>query len=123
MRRNWIKIYVDQCLRGTMISELTPAQRWVWIGLLLMGGDSTIEGVIFSRKDVDRTPLGFSDAAMAENLGVTRREYLAAKAKMIQHEKIEISEKGAIKILNWNKYQSEYQRQRPYRGNTERVQE
>jgi len=115
MRKKWIKIYVDQSLRGTMMDELTPAQRWVWFGLLLMAGDSTIEGVVFSRKDVSRNPIGFSDAAIAENLGVTIREYRTAKAKMIQYEKIEIGPKGAIKIVNWKKYQSEYQRQKQYR--------
>ncbi|MBA7715949.1 Multidrug resistance protein MdtC [subsurface metagenome] len=100
---------------GMAITASTLTTICVFLPLLFLKG---IEGVIFNRKDVDGTPLGFSDAAIAESLGVTKREYLAAKAKMIQHEKIEISEKGAIKILNWSKYQSEYQRQRPYRRDT-----
>ena len=40
MKRTWIKLYVDQTLRGSMIEELTPDQRWMFVGLLLMAGFS-----------------------------------------------------------------------------------
>ncbi len=116
MRRNWIKIYVDQCLRGTMISELSPAQRWMWIGLLLMAGDSTEEGLIFIRKDEEGTLIGYSHSTMAEMLGVDEKEYEAAIEKMVHYEKISFNVNNVIKIVNWSRYQSEYQRQKPYRS-------
>jgi len=116
MRRNWIKLYVDQCLRGTMISELSAVQRWIWVGLLLMAGDSSQEGLIFLRKDENGAYVGYSEATIAELLGVSKDEFISATNKMILHEKISIDKNRVIKILNWSKYQSEYQRQKPYRS-------
>ena len=115
-RRNWIKVYVDQCLRGTMISELTAAERWAWIGFLLMAGDSNIDGKIFLRKDKDGNLIGFSDPTLAELLGLTIEELKSAKEKMVEFQKISINKNGVILILNWKKYQSEYNRQKEYRG-------
>ena len=116
MRRNWIKLYVDQCLRGTMISELSAVQRWIWVGLLLMAGDSSEEGLIFLRKDENGAYVGYSDSTIAELLGVEVEDFLNATAKMIRYEKISVDKNKVIKILNWKKYQSEYQRQKPYRS-------
>ena len=53
-----------------MIEELRPAQRWMWIGLLLLGGDSSIPGVIFRRKDADGGLLGYSPITLTEMLAV-----------------------------------------------------
>ena len=119
MRRKWIKVFVEQCLRGTMISELTPEQRWVWIGLLLMAGDSPVSGIIFLRKDEDGSPLGYSSHTIAELLGVGTKVFESAVKKMIQHEKITMDEKGVIEIVNWYKYQSDFDRQKPYREGVE----
>ncbi len=116
MRRNWIKLYVDQCLRGTMISELSAVQRWIWVGLLLMAGDSSEEGLIFLRKDENGAYVGYSNPTIAELLGVEVDDFFNATAKMIRYEKISVDKNNVIKILNWKKYQSEYQRQKPYRS-------
>ncbi len=115
MRRNWIKIYVDQCLRGTMISELSASERWAWIGLLLMAGDSNEDGKVFLRKDTSGKLVGFSEATISELLGLEISEFRSGKKKMIKFNKIMIDKNNVIKIVNWKKYQSEYQRQRPYR--------
>ena len=98
-----------------MISELTAPQRWVWIGLLLMAGDSRESGMIFLRKNDKRKLIGYSDSTIAELLGVNSDTYLEAKSKMIQFNKIKITKDNVIIVVNWNKYQSEYKRQRPYR--------
>ena len=115
MRRTWIKLYVDQCLRGSMIEELTPAQRWLWFGLLLMAGDSSIPGVIFRRRDENGILIGFSDITIAETLDVDIDTYRDGIRRMIEKNKITVDARGVIFIVNWNKYQSEYQRQKPYR--------
>jgi hypothetical protein len=115
MRRNWIKLYVDQCLRGSMIAELLAAQRWQWVGFLLLGGDSSVPGVIFRRKDENGSLVGYSDITLAEMLDIDLALYRDGVRRMIEKEKISVNEKGVITILNWNKYQSEYQRQKPYR--------
>ncbi len=115
MRRNWIKLWVDQCLRGSLIEELTPVQRWLWVGLLLMAGDSAIPGIIYRRLDDKHEPVGFSDITIAELLDVPLLELQAGLKRLVETDKIIINEKGVITIRNWKKYQSEYSRQEPYR--------
>jgi len=97
-----------------MIEELTPPERWVWIGLLLMGGDSTRPGVIFSRLDADHNPVGFTEAYLADALDIDLDTLTTAIKKMGEREKIRVDERRVIYILNWHKYQSEYLRQQPY---------
>ena len=115
MRRTWIKLWVDQCLRGSMISELTPEQRWIFIGLVLMAGDSEVAGVVFGRKDEDGNLLGKPDAVLAYDLGVDEASIGPAKARMIEKGKISVDSRGVVSISNWSKYQSEYERQKPGR--------
>lgn len=115
MRRTWIKLYIEQCLRGSMISELNPEQRWIFIGLVLMAGDSEEPGIVFGRKDEDGNLLGKPDAVLAYELGVDESSIGPAKTKMIEKGKISIDCRGVIHISNWSKYQSEYERQRPGR--------
>lgn len=115
MRRAWIKLWVDQCLRGSMIDELTPAQRWLWFGFLLMAGDSSRPGMIFRRLDAGHVPVGYSPGTLAEILDVPLAEYEDGIARMVKADKIRLDERGVIFIVNWSKYQSEYQRQKPYR--------
>ena len=115
MKRTWIKIYVDQCLRGTMMEELQPAQRWIWIGFLLLAGDSNMEGMIYKRKDTKGKPIGYSRAMLAELLDVIPIDLASAMKKMVDYGKISVDKNGVIRILNWNKYQSEYARQKGYR--------
>lgn len=98
-----------------MITELSVAERWIWVGLLLMAGDSNEEGLIFLRKDEKGGLIGYSGPTISELLGVKVKEFHNATAKMIEYEKIKIDKNGVIEILNWSKYQSEYQRQKQYR--------
>ena len=106
---------MDQCLRGSMIEELTAEQRWLWIGFLLLAGDSPVPGTIYRRKDADGVPIGYSNITIAEMLDVELDVYEDGIRRMIAKEKIAINEKGVISIVNWDKYQSEYQRQKKYR--------
>jgi hypothetical protein len=98
-----------------MMSELSPEERWVWIGLLLLAGDSNCEGIIYLRKKEDGSSLGYSLITLSELLNVTLDIFQKAIEKFIKYEKIRVNEDGVIYILNWKKYQSEYQRQKPYR--------
>lgn len=115
MRRTWIKLWVDQCLRGSMIAELTPEQRWIFIGLVLMAGDSEEPGIVFGRKDENGNLIGKPDGVLAYELGVNESSIGPAKARMIEKGKIAIDGRGVISICNWSKYQSEYERQKPGR--------
>lgn len=98
-----------------MIAELTPEQRWIFIGLVLMAGDSEVPGMIFGRKDENGNLIGKPDAVLAYELGVDESSIGPAKARMIEKGKIAVDARGVINICNWGKYQSEYERQKPGR--------
>lgn len=110
MRRNWIKLYCDQTLRGTCFTELAPDERFVFFGFLLLAGDSAIEGKIALTET-----MGYIDPQIAELLKIDLELLLRAKEKMIKFDKIKVLENNIILIVNWTKYQSEYQRQKKYR--------
>jgi hypothetical protein len=110
MRRNWIKLYVDQCLRGSMMEELANEERWSWIGLLLLAGDCPIEGEIGITNEI-----GYTDEQISKMIDVPIEILRRAKAKMIEAGKISTGDNNIIRIVNWKKYQSEYGRQRVYR--------
>ena len=95
-----------------MMQELEPAERWIWFGFLLLAGDSPYEGKIAVTETV-----GYTDEQLASILKVNAVEILNAKTSMIKHKKITVNKKTKIiTICNWKKYQSEYKRQRTYRG-------
>lgn len=110
MRRNWIKLYVDQTLRGTCFIELLPDERFIWFGFLLLAGDNAMEGKICVTEE-----MGFSNKQLASLLKCDTELINRSIKKMIKHEKIKVSKNNMIQILNWKKYQSEYQRQKKYR--------
>jgi len=110
MRRNWIKLYVDQVLRGTCFKELIPDERFIWFGFLLLAGDNAMEGKICVTEE-----MGFSNKQLASLLKCKTELITRSIKKMVRYEKIKICESNIIQILNWKKYQSEYQRQRDYR--------
>lgn len=112
MRRTWVKLYVEQLLRGSIISELTPEQRWIFIGLILLAGDSPIPGIVYQRKDENGNPKGYPDAILADHLGVSTDAVAPALARMKDKNKVTIDSLNVISITNWSKYQSEYERTR-----------
>ena len=111
MRRNWIKLYVDQCLRGSMFDELRdPAERFVFFGILLLAGDSPIDGKVCLTAE-----LGYSDEQIAALLKIDAGLMRRTKSKMEAADKIRVAKNNIIEVVNWSKYQSEYNRQKPYR--------
>ena len=110
MRRNWIKLYVDQCLRGSMMEELENEERWSWIGLLLLAGDCPIEGEIGITNEI-----GYTDEQISKMIDVPIEVFCRAKTKMVEAGKISTGDNNIVRIVNWKKYQSEYGRQRIYR--------
>ncbi|MGD9276327.1 MAG: phage replisome organizer N-terminal domain-containing protein [Candidatus Pacearchaeota archaeon] len=112
MRRNWIKLYVDQTLRGSCFDELLPDERFVWFGFLLLAGDNACEGKISITEE-----MGYTNNQLSVLLKCKKSLIERSIGKMIAVNKIKIGKNNVIKIVNWQKYQSEYQRQKPYRSN------
>ena len=109
--RNWIKVYCDKWLSGT-IREEEPDVRSVWIDLLTLAG-----GGLYG--DIGEVKLsngiGLTDTQISEIFHISNTLWRKSKQRFLISKRIEISKKGAIKIVNWKKYQSEYARQKPYR--------
>lgn len=109
--RTWIKIYTDKWLDDS-ISQETVELRGVWIGLLVLAGagryGDTGEIKLGAR-------IGLSDEQLAETLNIPLRIWLKQKARLIETKRIQIQGKNIIFVKKWQKYQSEYQRQKPFR--------
>ncbi len=110
-----MKLYVSTVF-GSTSKELDPAERWIWVGFLALAGDSQWDGMIKAT-----VTLGYSDEQLADLLAVDVPLLRAAKRKMIKADKISVDESGIISINNWEKYQSEYDRQKKYRNKSYKI--
>ena len=109
--RTWIKVYCDKWLEGTLREEV-PAIRSVWIDLLTLAGG----GRYGDSGEIKLTNgVGYSDKQICEILTIKPSLWKKAKQRFLETERITISPRGAISIIKWSKYQSEYERQKRYR--------
>ena len=105
----YVKMYVGECLEGTIRFDFEPAERGVWYDLVILAGRMRIKGLIGAGAGV---PYPRRWIAGILNIDEELLEKTIEKCKNTQR----ISENSdGIHILNWSKYQSEYDRQRPYR--------
>jgi len=109
MARRWIKLWVADSLRGTMRFDFTPAERGVWYDLLILAGDCRQEGLISPGENA-QYPLKW----IAGTLNISTSLLKKTLEKCKTFNRIEVNSHG-IRILNWSKYQSEYERQKPFR--------
>ena len=109
--RTWIKIYCDKWVSGT-IREEKPDVRGVWIDLLTLAGSGQFGDIGEIKLS---NGVGFTDNQIAEILHISKALWRKSKQRFLLSQRIKISPKGAISIINWSKYQSEYQRQKKYR--------
>lgn len=101
-RKRWIKMWTQESLYGSISRELAPDERWAWVGILLLAGDSVEPGKVCAAPGVPWT-----DQQIADILQIPLTTWLAAKEKMVLHEKIE-NRDGILSIVNWDKYQGEF---------------
>lgn len=109
--RTWIKVYCDKWLEGTLRKE-RPDIRGVWIDLLTLAGAGRYGD---SGEIKLSNGIGLTDKQISEVLVVKLSLWRRAKRRFLETNRIKITEKGAICIINWTKYQSEYDRQKVYR--------
>lgn len=120
-RRTWVKLWVNEWLDGTTRFEMTDSQRAFWIDLLAMAGRSRFPGIVCAGKTPEGKLIGYPinkfQSLMSEPIHVEETLDLFARTGKVSIEETsaEPIRLLAIKLLNWNKYQSEYQRQKPYR--------
>jgi len=113
MRRKWVKIWVDESLTGTVRFDLIPAERSIWYDLIILAGACRVPGQISSN---ETTP--FPHDYIANLLQVPLDLLQTTLKKLADTGRISENENG-IHITNWLKYQSEYDRQKKYRGRKE----
>lgn len=109
-RRLWIKLYPVDCLDGSIRYQLEPDERGVWYDLLNFSAICAIPGTI---ADKDGRPYPHSFIANRLNISLELLELTLRKCK--EEGRIREEDGGVIEITNWHAYQSEYQRQKPYR--------
>ena len=108
-RRAWIKLHIHGMLNGSVRYQLEAAERATWVDLLLMAGVGVEPGLI---SDNDKRPFPHAFLANRFNIPLQLLEDTLRKCK----EEGRVTEDGrGIQIINWDEYQSEYQRQKEYR--------
>ena len=108
-RQPYIKIYPLQCLSGSIRYQLDVDERSVWYDLLCFAAICSQPGVI-SDSDGRAHPHNF----IANRLNIPLDLLERTLKKCITEGRISENSSG-IKIVHWADYQSEYQRQKPYR--------
>ncbi len=108
-RRQWIKLYCYERLHGSVSFQLDPDERAVWDELLCLAGLCGMEGII---GDHDLRP--WPHSYIAHELHIPLELLETTLKKCIDEGRISENGQG-LHITNWAKYQSEYDRQKPYR--------
>lgn len=136
-RRNWFKVWPDPLLSGTLRTDeymdldfgsiidsdedkmnvQRALIRSIWIDLLALAADGKY-GDIGDIKMTER--VGYTDEQIADILNIPLPLWLWAKTALSDNEdpddnRITVNGGNIIRIINWLKYQSDYQRQKPYR--------
>ncbi len=110
-RRKWIKLWIDECLVGSIREDLTPEERSVWYDSLLIAGRNRPPGCISSNETTAISP-----GRLASVLNIPTALLARATKKFVESGRITIDGAGIIHIVNWEQYQyTDYDRQKTYR--------
>jgi len=112
-RKTWIKLYPLDCLEGSIRYQLEADERGVWYDLLNFAAICATPGII---ADKDGRP--YPHSFIANRLNISLELFERTLKKCQEEGRIYENETG-IHITNWKAYQSEYERQKPYRKRKE----
>jgi len=125
--RSWVKLWVGEWLDGSTRYEMTGAQRAFWVDLLTLAGRSRVPGVICANSEnngffgypVSRYEgiLGDPSVNVLETLNLFQSQ---GKVEVIMTRREEPA-LYVVRILSWERYQSEYMRQRKTRKGAAKV--
>src|SRR3990167_2446063 len=119
-RRQWIKLWVNEWLDGSTRFRLELGQRAIWVDLLALAGVSRFPGLIAAGKE-GRRYVGYPPGWLASRLSCDPDYLLVTLKLLVRTGNITLQNRDknaqifSISIRNWEKYQSEYLRQRSYR--------
>ena len=109
--RKWVKIYCENWIEGTLREE-SPELRGIWADILALAGDGHYgdSGIIQLSNGI-----AYTDNQIARILRISEELWGRSKKRLIETNRIQVTSNGVISIVNWSKYQSEYERQKAYR--------
>ena len=111
MSMGWFKMWTDFDIPGfKWTADIDNAELGAWVRLMRYAAIAETKGAICITEGVSYTPEQVKAMIKAD------KDYLE---KWEKQGAIKI-EKGVIFIANWKKYQSEYDRQKPYRKKNEK---
>ena len=110
-RRRWIKLWTQETLYGTTSEELQLDEQALWFKLLALAGDSPEPGKVEVAPGIPMT-----DQQIAAIFKAPLNIWLRAKERLQAPDVDKIMNEGIIHIKNWERYQSEYERTKKYRG-------
>jgi len=117
----WIRIWTEETLEGSTFEEMGNsvkmlAFRGIWFSLITLAGNSSIPGKICFTEKTGYNLNQISDKLkVGINLLEEALDFLSSK----EINKIKIIKKNneiIINIVNWTRYQTEYERQKQYRN-------
>lgn len=118
-RRQWVKLWVNEWLDGTTRFELTAQQRIAWVDLLALAGRSRFPGFIYAGTSDGGKRIGYPVGYLAGVLQMDEATLNNSLKLLLDKGHITLEESAPeqyiIGIVNWEKYQSEYLRQKAYR--------
>lgn len=114
-RRTWVKMHITGWLHGSIRWQLEPDERSVWADLICMAGECGKDGKIC---DNDNNP--FPRQYIANHLNL-KQELLDRTIAKCRHEGRLENREDILIIVNWKYYQSEYDRQKPYREHKKEI--
>ena len=111
LHRDWVKLWINESLLGTIREDLTSSERGIWYDFLLLAGHCRVRGAICAN---ETTPLPVK--RIAGILNVSEQLVNQSIEKFMASGRIIKDEHGIIHIVNWQKYQySDYDRVKKYR--------
>lgn len=116
----YVKMFVMECLDGTIRFDFEPDERSVWYDLIILGGRMRVKGLLSAGpgQPYPRRWIAGTLNITEELLDRTLRKCIAqGKDKKTPDGKDPriVETPDGLRIINWHKYQSEYDRQKPYR--------
>jgi len=108
----WIRLWPDYIINGTTFSELDAETRGVWFSLLALAGYSPQPGTICISQGIP-----YTNEQMAGFLKIPLPILDKAIIRLTSPEvkKLTVNPDKTLSVSNWLKYQTEYERQKPYR--------
>lgn len=108
-KRSWIKMWVNECIDGSIREDLEADERGVWYDLIIYSAKCRVPGVISAN---ETEPI--SRRRLAGILNITDELLDRTIKKCERAGRIKADKKGLLTIANWNKYQSESDRVQAY---------